>query len=292
MYERLDNCPLCNSGHFHNKIITKDYSVSGESFAIVECDKCGFNFTNPRPSPEEIGSFYESQNYISHKDKSHSIFDIVYRIVRRFTISSKVRLIEGLDTKKTILDYGCGTGEFLKAFKLRDWEISGIEPNPGARTIAEKNTDHTIYEKAEDLPANQQYHIITLWHVLEHIHDLQETIKMLKERVKKKGFIIIALPNNKSWDLEYYKEFWAAYDVPRHLYHFNPETLKKLAKEHKLKVKQIIPMKFDAFYISLLSEKYKNNKNNAFKALINGLKSNRSARKNNQYSSLIYILRR
>lgn len=292
MYERLDNCPLCNSGHFHNKIITKDHTVSGESFAIVECDKCKLNYTNPRPSINEIDSFYKSDDYISHSNQSKSLFDLIYRSVRYYTLRSKLRLINSLDTKKTLLDYGCGTGNFLNLCKNADWQVTGFEPNRTAREIAARLTNENILNSTEEIPSGQQYHIITLWHVLEHIHDLQGTMKLLTSKVKKKGFLVIALPNINSWDAQHYKEHWAGYDVPRHLYHFNPETFKTLAESNNLKISKIIPMKFDSFYISLLSEKYKYNRNNLYRAIINGFKSNKNARRSNQYSSLIYILRR
>jgi len=292
MYERLDSCPLCYSGQFHNKIITKDHTVSGESFAIVECDKCKLNFTNPRPSMDEIHSFYASDEYISHTNKSKSLYDLAYRSVRHYTLRSKLKLINNLDTKKTLLDYGCGTGNFLNICKNSGWQVTGIEPNQQAREIASELTKESILAGPSELQDKQQYHVITLWHVLEHIHDLQGTMKMLKEKIKKKGYLVIALPNIKSWDAEHYRENWAGYDVPRHLYHFSPETFKTLAESNDLRISNIFPMKFDSFYISLLSEKNIYNKNKPLKAIINGLKSNSNARKDNQYSSLVYILRR
>ena len=290
MYERLDNCPLCNSGHFHNKVITKDHSVSGESFAIVECDKCKFNFTNPRPSEEEINSFYESENYISHSNSNRSILDLAYKTVRHFTLKSKVRLINKLSTKKTILDYGCGTGNFLKECQKNGWQITGVEPNQKANEFASKLTGQDIQKDLSSFSDESQFHIITLWHVLEHIHDLNETIQKLRKLLKKKGYLIIALPNHNSWDAEHYGEYWAGYDVPRHLYHFDTDTMKTFANKHNLKIRHIYPQKMDAYYVCLLSEKYINRSNRPLKAIINGNKSNRNAVSNNQYSSLIYIL--
>lgn len=292
MYERLDNCPLCNSGQLHNKVITKDHAISGESFAIVECDNCKLNFTNPRPSEIDIHSFYESENYISHSNTSKSIYDLAYKTVRYFTLKSKLAIINGLATKKNILDFGCGTGNFLLTCKKNGWQVTGIEPNEKARKLAIENVGDAIVTDLYSLPDNKQYHIITLWHVLEHTHDLQGTIKLLKGRLKKNGFLLIALPNNESWDAKYYKEFWAGYDVPRHLYHFNPGSFKRLTESNKLRIIKTLPQKMDAFYVSLLSEKYKNNRNMPFKALSNGIKSNKSARNDGQYSSLIYILQR
>ena len=292
MYERLDNCPLCKNGQFQNKIITKDHTVSGESFAIVECNKCGLNFTNPRPSLEEINSFYQSDAYISHSTKSKSIYDLAYRTVRYFTLRSKLRMINSLNTKMTLLDIGCGTGNFIAKCKNANWQVTGIETNEKAREIAMTATSGKVLSHISELPDGEQYHIITLWHVLEHIHDLQGTMKVLKEKVKKKGYLVIALPNNESWDSKHYKEHWAGLDVPRHLYHFNQETFRILAESNKLRIIKTIPLKFDSFYVSLLSEKYLNGYNKPYNAVMNGLKSNNNAKKNNQYSSLVYILRR
>ena len=290
MYEILNNCPLCNSGQFHNESIIKDHSISGESFAIVQCDSCKLSFTNPRPSQNEIGRFYESEKYISHNDSSNGIFDIAYKAVRFFTLRSKLKLIESLNTGKTILDFGCGVGDFLKKCKGNNWEVTGIEPSVKAREIAKGKLNSQIAPNLDQLESNVPFDIITLWHVLEHVHDLSGCMTQLKNLLKPKGKIVIALPNNQSWDAQYYKEHWAAYDVPRHLYHFNPETFKSLAKHHNLTISQIIPQYFDSYYICLLSEKYIHSSNKPISGLNIGYKSNRKAHISNQYSSLIYIL--
>jgi predicted SAM-dependent methyltransferase len=118
-------------------------------------------------------------------------------------------------------------------------------------------------------------------------------MEQVKYVLKDEGIAFIALPNHKSWDTQYYKKQWAAWDVPRHLYHFSMDTFSNLAKKHGFKIVEILPMKFDAFYVSLLSEKYRTNKMNYIKALFQGMKSNRWAKKNNNnYSSLIYVLRK
>lgn len=289
MYERLDNCPSCKHSHFENHSICKDYSVSGESFALVKCQNCMLIFTNPRPAPDQLAKFYESDTYISHTDKANSLVNLLYKIVRSYTLRRKRTLIEKHIKEGMILDYGCGTGDFLKECKAAGWSTVGIEPNENARTISKKKTLQTIHPSIDKMK-EQEFDVITAWHVVEHIAELRSTLKKLKKRLSTAGHMIIAVPNAHSHDCHEYKDYWAAYDVPRHLYHFTQESLSALAKSLDLKVVDIHPMKFDAFYVSMLSEKYKSGKNRYVRAFLNGLRSNRKASKSGEYSSLIYVL--
>jgi 2-polyprenyl-3-methyl-5-hydroxy-6-metoxy-1,4-benzoquinol methylase len=293
MYKRIDICPLCKSKNIKNLIICKDFLVSGESFAINECENCTFKFTNPRPLDEELSKYYQSEDYISHSNKSNSFRHIIYKIVRNYTLKKKLKLINSLSEKGNILDVGCGTGEFLKVCSSNHWKVSGVEPDFKARKKSEKLLNISIYDDVFNCEHYNTFQIITLWHVLEHLPDIHANIKHLKKILAKGGRILFALPNVDSFDSKIYKEYWAAYDVPRHLYHFNQNTFKKLMKQHGMEVKKIIPMKLDAFYISLLSERYKNKYFNYIKSFISGWKSNSYAKKNkNNYSSLIYIVKK
>jgi len=290
MFEKLEKCPLCQSEKFSNFIICKDHLLTGESFAITKCNDCSFLFTNPRPLAENISRYYQSKEYISHADKATNLTNTVYKIARHFTLNQKVSLINTLSDQKTILDYGCGTGDFLLTCKKKGWIINGLEPDDIARNKAISKTDENIYAKIEQLNDAKKVSVITLWHVLEHIPDLNYTMNMLKRKLDTKGKMLIAVPNIKSLDAQLYKENWAAYDVPRHLYHFSMQTMKLLLKNHGLRIHNILPMKLDSFYVSLLSEKYTNGKSNYVKSFINGYKSNIYAKKNNNnYSSVIYI---
>lgn len=299
MYERLDKCPVCNHTSFRNFIICKDHAVSQESFAIAECDKCHFKFTNPRPGADKLAGYYESEEYISHNNANNSLINQVYKVARLFTVRHKIALINKLfPSKGNLLDVGCGIGTFVSAAQKNSWKTTGIEPNEKARAEAQKNISITFHANLDELRQNQSFDIITLWHVLEHVPDLNETIARLKKLLAAKGKLIIAVPNCDSLDATLYKHHWAAYDVPRHLYHFTQSTLKKLLAKHQLKLKSIQPMKLDAFYVCFLSEKYSNNLiNNSFNTKIylnavkNGIKSNQWAQINlNNYSSLIYII--
>lgn len=295
MLETIKECPVCSTNEYTNQVQCKDYTVSNEKFEIVRCNNCSFLFTNPRPEEALIGKYYKSDNYISHSNTSKGLINKLYHQVRNITLNQKLKLINKLSPEKgKILDVGCGTGYFLKTCINNNWEAYGTEPDDSTRKYASDYTGIVIKDSLFTL--QDKFNIITLWHVLEHIHQLDKNLQKLVELLDQKGKLIIAVPNCNSYDANYYKEYWAAYDVPRHLYHFTPESINKLVSRYNLIIKEIVPMKFDSFYISMISEKYQctdHNKSfnllNLIKAFLIGLKSNLKAGKNN-YSSNIYII--
>jgi 2-polyprenyl-3-methyl-5-hydroxy-6-metoxy-1,4-benzoquinol methylase len=292
--EQLNNCPVCQSQTFEEYLTVKDYTVSQEQFKIVTCKKCGFRFTNPRPYSEAIGEYYKAESYISHTNTSKGLISKIYQEVRKFTLKGKLNLINRLSPQKgKLLDVGCGTGMFLNVARENGWKVNGIEPDAGARAIAEEVNDIKIKGEVFSSFENETFEIITLWHVLEHVHELNATIDWLKEKLSKDGSLLIAVPNHESKDAEIYQEQWAAYDVPRHLYHFSQKSIKELFANHGFELKETLPMKFDSFYVSMLSTKYQTGKINYLKAFVDGLKSNLAAEVNNQnYSSLIYVFKK
>jgi len=296
MYLKLESCPLCHNGYFDNYMICKDHQVSGESFAIVECSNCKLKFTNPRPGPENIVKYYVSDSYDSHSTRIKSLYGVIYRIARYFNLKNKIKLVGKFAQKGTILDVGCGTGEFLQTAGKSGWNTVGMEPNPKAREYAQKLTGSIIHQEISDISQKKYFDAITLWHVLEHVDDLKGTIKRLKKLLKREGKLIIAVPNCESYEAGVYKEMWAGYDVPRHFYHFTKSSMDFFQKEFDLKLKKVLPLKLDALYVSLLSEKSKNRSSSLtnslgayFKALRMGIRSNREAGRSNNYSSLIYV---
>ncbi len=292
MYEKLDKCPVCNESRFVNFFICKDYVVSGESFALSLCENCKLIFTNPRPVKDLIGNYYKSEDYIPHSKKLSNL-NIVYKVIRRMNNRYKLNAINRFADRGSLLDVGCGTGNFLEYCKNSGWKISGVEPVEPVNQNASRILDIPISRDIMEVPEESPFDVITFWHVLEHIYNIGEVIEKTKKLLTKTGKIIIALPNNQSYDANHYHEFWAAFDVPRHLYHFNINSFTWFIKDHGLKLEGIIPMYFDAYYISLLSEKYKSGGNQWIKSLVNGYKSNSYAKKNdNNYSSLIYILKK
>ncbi|UXP33425.1 class I SAM-dependent methyltransferase [Reichenbachiella agarivorans] len=292
MYEKIDSCPSCNSKEFVNHLICDDYSLTGESFAIMKCSNCQLLLTNPRPSKQSIGKYYQFKDYISHTNKGTNLTNQIYKVVRNYTIRSKSKLLDRLADKKSILDIGCGTGQLLSYLQANDWKVTGIEPDELARKQAINEIGNHVHEELRDLPKGK-YGIITMWHVLEHVHDINDTLQIIRNLLSKQSRLVIALPNSDSYDQRFYKKHWAAYDIPRHLYHFNQATIKELMKYNSFELVETLPMKFDSFYVSLLSEKYKNGKSNYIKSFFIGLLSNRWARKNNNnYSSLIYVFKK
>jgi 2-polyprenyl-3-methyl-5-hydroxy-6-metoxy-1,4-benzoquinol methylase len=292
--KKISTCPLCGKSDILPYLKTKDYFLTNESFTISKCGYCGLLFTNPVPSEKDLEKYYLSDEYLSHSKAKKGAFSKIYNIIRNYSIRKKYQLISGFVTKGSILDIGCGTGETLKYFSDNGWLTKGIEPSDNARTFAVEKLGLSVEEEEYISTINSKsYDVVTMWHVLEHVSQLNERMQQLKKIVKDDGVVIIALPNYKSWDTQYFSEKWAAWDVPRHLYHFSKDTFSKLAQKHDLKIIEIIPMKFDAFYVALLSEKYRSKKMNYPKAFFQGIKSNQWAKKNDgNYSSLIYILKK
>lgn len=271
---------------------TRDYFLTGEEFKIQQCDHCMFKFVNPRPDPDEIVRYYQSENYISHDAQSKNLFNRAYKIAREFSIRKKYNIVKQHVSSGTILDIGCGTGEFLYYCKSRGYDVSGVEPNEKAMQYARQVNGLTITENLFSLEANSvKFNGVTLWHVLEHLHALNESLITIKGLLAPGGILIIAVPNCNSWDAHRYGKYWAAYDVPRHLYHFTEETLKILIEKHGFKVNKVLPQKLDAYYVTMLSEKYLTGRSNYVKSLFLGLWSNFQARMQNRgHSSQIFVL--
>ncbi len=271
----------------------KDYSVSGEEFQLIQNKTYGFLETSPQPEAKRLSDYYNTEDYISHTDSKRNLFEKVYHLVRSISLKKKLKLINSFQSlEKNLLDVGCGTGDFLQVAQQNNWNISGIEPNEQARQIANQKTNNSVFDSEQLVKfKNHSFDVITLWHVLEHLPNLEQQVLTLKTLLKENGTLIVAVPNHKSNDAKHYKNFWAAYDVPRHLWHFNQDSISKLFALQNMQVVKTQPMKFDAYYVSLLSEKYKSGSMNLFKAFWIGLRSNMKAKQSGEYSSLIYIIK-
>ena len=288
------HCPVCGSADIHFALSAKDYTVSNGSFEIFACNDCSLRFTQDVPDAESIGDYYKSENYISHTNTSKGFINQLYQSVRSKTMKQKAAIITNQTGKQkgALLDIGCGTGTFLHTMQQTGWDVTGLEPDADARKNALDL--YGIHAKQPDelfsLP-EKSFDAITMWHVLEHVHTLQEYVEQIKKLLKPGGKIIVAVPNYTSKDEKIYQQYWAAYDVPRHLYHFSPKAMKTLMELHQLKVAKMLPMWYDSFYVSMLSSKYKNGRTNYIGACWNGLLSNIHAMNHPEYcSSVIYII--
>ena len=294
--EEIKNCPICGSEKSHTSITCEDFTVSHEKYEIRECDNCTFKFTSPRPNTNDLGKYYKSEEYVSHTDTKKGLVNSVYHLVRNFTLLKKLRLVLRYAKPGNILDYGCGTGAFLEICKKSKWNVFGIEPDFDARAIAQNRLGKDLVDGPESfsiLYENEKMDVITLWHVLEHIPDLNGFFNFIDLKLSDKGTLIVAVPNCNSFDAKHFKSYWAAYDVPRHLWHFTPNTITDLFRKKGFKKVNTLPMVFDSFYVSMLSNKYKTGSSRLFSSFYTGLLSNFKANKDQEsFSSQIYIFKR
>jgi len=289
----INICPVCGSSGISEFLDLKDYFLSLESFSISKCNSCGFKFTNPVPRETDLPKYYESKEYISHSNTSKGFINGLYQAVRKYSIKKKVSFATAGLSRGEALDIGCGTGDFLNEMSKSGWNVKGIEPNETARNSAIKNFGLDIFEESAlfELKENS-FDVVTMWHVLEHVYNLDRHLTQIKNILRNEGRLIIAIPNADSYDAKKYGEFWAAYDVPRHLYHFNRVSLARLMEKYGFEIVKVKPMVFDSFYISMLSEKYKKGKINYVSAFFNGLITDLYGLSDKKYySSLIYVLK-
>jgi len=290
------SCPVCSGSRFEKIAVCKDYLVSREMFSIYRCEKCGFGFTQDFPVENEIGRYYDAPEYISHSDTQQGIVNSLYHTARKIALKSKSNMVRRYSSVKTgkLLDIGSGTGYFLNAMSKKRWIVTGIEKSEPTRKYAHDKFGLNIQDSDflfQIPPATKD--VVTMWHVLEHIEKLNETMEALNRIIKDNGTVFIALPNKDSFDAASYKNYWAAYDVPRHLWHFSPSDFRLLAEKHNFKVQKIKPMYFDPFYISMLSEKYKGSSFASLTGLIKGFFFFfKSLFHTERYSSVVYILKK
>jgi 2-polyprenyl-3-methyl-5-hydroxy-6-metoxy-1,4-benzoquinol methylase len=288
------NCPVCGSPDIKNVLSVKDYTVSNETFVIAECNSCSLRFTQDVPDAASIAPYYKSENYISHTNTSKGLINRLYQSVRKRTLKQKRRLIERASgiKKGRLLDVGSGTGAFANEMQQAGWQVTGLEPDADARAVGKQSYNIDLADIGQFYQLRESsYDVITMWHVLEHVHDLQGYIAKLKLLLTENGKLFIAVPNYTSKDAAAYKEQWAAYDVPRHLYHFSPRSMQVLMEKHGLRILQHKPMWYDSFYVSMLSSKYIHGKPNLVGAFFKGMGSNLKAMGDvKRCSSVIYII--
>ena len=289
-------CPSCKSNGIAPVLEAEDFTVSHEVFSIWECRECTLRFTQKVPDATEIGRYYQSTNYISHTDSRKGIINRLYHLVRNHTLRSKRKLITEFSAKHSgrLLDIGAGTGAFVDTMLKAGWQVTGLEPDATARQNALHNygIDLQIPEILFTLEP-ETFEVITLWHVLEHVHELERYLQRFHSLLKKEGVLVVAVPNYTSFDAKFYGSYWAAYDVPRHLYHFSPDSMDRLMQQFGFQVKACRPMWYDSFYVSMLSEKYLNRNTPVIHALWRGLQSNwKAVSDTRRCSSVIYLIQK
>ena len=290
------SCPICSSSNIKEVLRVKDHTVSGEVFPIFMCGDCTARFTQDVAEENEIGKYYQSASYISHSDTQEGIVNKLYHAVRKRTLESKRKIVEKYAARSGghLLDIGAGTGAFVKTIRDAGWEVTGVEPDAAVRVTALAQ-NNVLLESTEalELFEENKFDAITMWHVLEHVHGLHAYCNTINRILNKNGVLIVAVPNYTSADADHYQEHWAAYDVPRHLYHFSPKSMHVLMKGHGFEVMEMLPMWFDSSYVSMLSEQYKTGKSNFVSALWQGMASNAKALgKKELCSSVIYICKK
>ncbi|WP_300357873.1 class I SAM-dependent methyltransferase [Fluviicola sp.] len=282
-------CPACGAESFSTYLTVKDHFLSKEDFKLELCNSCNLLFTNPRPTPDRIGEYYKSEDYVSHSSTKKGLVNKVYNWVRSYTLKKKMSLLKELTPGRKLLDIGAGTGHFLAKAKESGYVVLGLEPDEDARKVALAENRIELKDLSLLHSLEETFDVVSMWHVLEHVYDLRVDLEKIVSLVNQDGVLIIAVPNYTSFDAQYYKEYWAAYDVPRHLYHFSPKSIIPLVESKGLRFEKMLPMKFDSYYVSMLSEKYKGG--SMLKAMRIGFLSNQKAREGLS-SSQIYIFRK
>lgn len=289
----IKNCPACGASSFKNIFKAPYFRGDNELFQIQECILCQLWVTSPRPADDELDKYYSTENYISHSNNKEGVVDKLYHLVRQISLRRKVSLINSLGThSKSLLDYGAGTGHFLKAAKNAGWNAVGVEPSRDARKVALAENQLKLSDPDEFNFQKESVDVISLWHVLEHLPNLRAHLADFSDALVAGGCLVIAVPNHESFDSQWYKQHWAALDVPLHLYHFKKKNIKFLAEEFGLDLEEVHNMPFDSFYVSLLSEKIENIATNYLRAFWRGLRSNILGMGAKNASSLIYVLRK
>jgi 2-polyprenyl-3-methyl-5-hydroxy-6-metoxy-1,4-benzoquinol methylase len=268
-FEHLEtpDCLICNSTEKKPFYQVSNRFNQKESFDLVKCPNCNFVYLSPRPTADAIGVYYEVEEYQPHQANARNAADVLYQRVRIWNNRYKRKTIEKYKKNGNILDYGCGTGEFLLEMNVSGWKTYGYEPLTKAANIA-RNHGLNILKSLQNYQGGAD--IITLWHVLEHIHDARGIIKTLQQIMAPEAYLIIAVPNYQSFDAKIFKQNWVAFDAPRHLYHFTPETMTLFLESMNFQIVSYKTLYFDPWYNSLLSAKIEA-KNKKFKLLIQSL---------------------
>ncbi|MEP7197478.1 MAG: class I SAM-dependent methyltransferase [Saprospiraceae bacterium] len=289
------HCPLCQSNEIELVFEVKDHKISQETFSLSDCKSCGFRFTADPPNENEIGKYYDSPRYISHSNNNQGPINRVYHYIRSLMLRCKLNLIRKISTQRNVLDIGCGIGFFLNTMKENGFKTLGIEINENARNFAKSNFQLDVIPPSflTENKIADKFDVATMWHVLEHIYEPKAYLNAVSNVLNDNAHLIIAVPNYRSMDAQKYLSFWAGYDVPRHLWHFDPKSINTLLSACGFELKSIKRLPFDSFYVSMLSETYLQHRFSFIRGMFyGGLSWIKSLINKNKTSSLIYIFQK
>ena len=221
------HCIICSSKYASSFISLNDrLSNSSKKYNLLKCI-CGFIYLNPRPDIGEINHYYKLDNYDPHKESFNSFWNTAYHYVQKVTLNWKYRIITKYIKKGSLLDIGGGKGEFAQFINKKGWDVT-FQDNMTDLNRRENNS--FFVRELSNVNSTKRFDVITLWHSLEHIHNIKYLFDSINNMLKDSGILIIAVPNMNAPERKFYKYTWAPYDAPRHLYHFNLDSLNKLCQ--------------------------------------------------------------
>ncbi len=277
-----DNSPI-----FKHFLSVQDHFLTQENFDLYRDESAGVLKTVPQP--ENIESYYESEDYLSHDDSQDSFFAKCYQFAKIWNLRSKKSLIGKYAVDGKILDIGAGVGDVVGVLKKSGYDAIGYEPSKKARLFAARKGIELLDQTDSILPNSIK--VISMYHVLEHVPDYKKQIDLIYNWLQEDGYLILALPNYNSFDAKWFKSYWAGYDVPRHLFHFNKLAVGNVF-QNKFKLISTKPMWFDSLYVSILSARYQKRKVPFIYGICIGLISNFAALFSKEPSSLVYVLKK
>ena len=295
-YQDFTPCPLCGASGQMPYADCIDFTVSKESFILLRCPQCGVVFTSNPPKESETIRYDTLDLKLKLGDSPRGLTDKLYYYVRHRMLRKKASIVESQSyrTGGTLLNYGAKTGYFSHYMERRGWKVTSIEKYHEERQFSLETFHHRMYDVSEmDRLTPETFDVITLWHVFEHCYNPNGLLNRFYRLLRPGGILLIACPNICSTDAMHYGANWAAYNVPRHLWHFNPTSLSNLLNKHGFTLMHRQKLSYDCFYISVLSEKNKNSKMPFLRGMWFGMRCwFISLARLDKSSSLVYVFRK
>jgi 2-polyprenyl-3-methyl-5-hydroxy-6-metoxy-1,4-benzoquinol methylase len=237
-------CPLCTATETGLFCVVPQKRAGGpdHSWSIVRCRECGGGWTAPLPDQRQLASFYPPAYLGDTESRLEQFFSGRLQRTRSWRNElEKVKLVERFIGGGTILDVGCADGTFLWALNARNWTRHGVEHiKEVVRLVSARMPG--LHLTAGDIFASSlhegQFDVISLWHVFEHLVEPGRVLDRLFGLLKPGGWLFIAAPNIDSLQAHLFRQYWFAFDVPRHVFHFSPSSLRRLLARSGFQVRQ------------------------------------------------------